>query len=87
MDIKMLLVYFACVIAIFIIGKILFVPLKMIFKLILNSILGGILIWLINYLAGITWGLHIGINVITMLTVGLLGVPGAVLLTVLAIFI
>ena len=75
MDIKMLLVYFACVIAIFIIGKI-----------ILNSILGGILIWLIN-LAGITWGLHIGINVITMLTVGLLGVPGAVLLTVLAIFI
>ncbi len=86
MDIKMLLVYFACVIAIFIIGKLLFVPLKMIFKLILNSILGGILIWLIN-LAGITWGLHIGINVITMLTVGLLGVPGAVLLTVLAIFI
>jgi inhibitor of the pro-sigma K processing machinery len=86
MDIKMLLVYFACVIAIFIIGKILFVPLKMIFKLILNSILGGILIWLIN-LVGITWGLHIGINVITMLTVGLLGVPGAVLLTVLAIFI
>ncbi len=86
MDIKMLLVYFACVIAIFIIGKILFVPLKMIFKLILNSILGGILIWLIN-LAGITWELHIGINVITMLTVGLLGVPGAVLLTVLAIFI
>lgn len=86
MDIKMLLVYFACVIAIFIIGKILFVPLKMIFKLILNSILGGILIWLIN-LAGITWGLHIGINVITMLTVGLLGVPGAMLLTVLAIFI
>lgn len=86
MDIKMLLVYFACVIAIFIIGKILFVPLKMIFKLILNSILGGILIWLIN-LVGITWGLHIGINVITMLTIGLLGVPGAVLLTVLAIFI
>lgn len=86
MDIKMLLVYFACIIAIFIIGKILFVPLKMIFKLILNSILGGILIWLIN-LVGITWGLHIGINVITMLTVGLLGVPGAVLLTVLAIFI
>lgn len=86
MDIKMLLVYFACVIAIFIIGKILFVPLKMIFKLILNSILGGILIWLIN-LAGITWGLHLGINVITMLTVGLLGVPGAVLLTVMAIFI
>lgn len=86
MDIKMLLVYFACVIAIFIIGKILFVPLKMIFKLILNSILGGILIWLIN-LVGMTWGLHIGINVITMLTVGLLGVPGAVLLTVLAIFI
>lgn len=86
MDIKMLLVYFECVIAIFIIGKILFVPLKMIFKLILNSILGGILIWLIN-LVGITWGLHIGINVITMLTVGLLGVPGAVLLTVLAIFI
>ena len=86
MDIKMLLVYFACVVAIFIIGKILFVPIKMIFKLILNSILGGILIWIIN-MVGITWGLHIGINVITMLTVGLLGVPGVVLLTILTIFI
>lgn len=86
MDTNMLLIYVACIIGIFIFGKIFIVPIKIIAKLIINSILGAILLYLINLIGGI-WGLHIGINVVTTLVVGILGIPGAILLTILTIFI
>lgn len=86
MDTNMLLIYVACIIGIFIFGKIFIVPIKIIAKLIINSILGVILLYLINLIGGI-WGLHIGINVVTTLVVGILGIPGAILLTILTIFI
>lgn len=86
MDTNMLLIYVACIIGIFIFGKIFIVPIKIIAKLIINSVLGVILLYLINLIGGI-WGLHIGINVVTTLVVGILGIPGAILLTILTIFI
>ena len=82
----MLLVYVACIIGIFIVGKIFIIPIKIITKLIINSFLGAVLLYVIN-IVGTVCGLHIGINVVTALVVGILGIPGAVLLTVLAIFI
>lgn len=86
MEVKMLLIYIACIIGIIIIGKIFIVPIKIILKLIVNSILGVVLLYVINII-GAMWGLHIGINLITALIVGILGIPGAILLTILAIFI
>ena len=86
MDVKMLLVYVACIIGILIVGKIFIIPIKIITKLIINSLLGAVLLYVIN-IVGTVCGLHIGINVVTALVVGILGIPGAVLLTVLAIFI
>ena len=82
----MLLIYFTCIIGIFIIGKIFIVPIKVIIKLIINSLLGVVLLYVINIIGAIC-GLHIGINVVTALVVGILGIPGAVLLAVLSIFI
>lgn len=86
MDVKMLLVYVACIIGIFIVGKIFIIPIKIITKLIINSFLGAVLLYVIN-IVGTVCGLHIGINAVTALVVGILGIPGAVLLTVLAVFI
>lgn len=86
MDIKILLIYVACIMGIMIIGKIFIIPIKIIIKLIMNSILGAILLYLIN-LIGVMWGLHIGINLITVIIVGVLGIPGAILLAVLSIFL
>lgn len=86
MDVKMFLIYISCIIGIFIIGKVFIVPIKIIFKLIINSIVGVILLYIINWV-GITWQFHIGINIITALIVGILGIPGAILLTILKIFI
>jgi inhibitor of the pro-sigma K processing machinery len=86
MDLKMLVVYVACIIGIFIIGKIFIIPIKLIVKLMINSILGGILLYVIN-IVGSMWQFHIGINLITSLMVGILGVPGAILLILIKIFI
>ena len=86
MDIKMLLIYVACIIGIMIIGKIFIIPIKIIIRLVINSILGAILLYVIN-LIGVAWGLHVGINFVTVVTVGILGIPGAILLILLTIFI
>lgn len=86
MDTNMLLIYVACIIGIIIIGKIFIVPIKIITKIVINSILGAILLYVIN-LIGTVWGLHIGVNAITALVVGILGIPGAILLLILTIFI
>lgn len=55
-------------------------------KLIINSILGGILIVIINAV-GANFGFHIGVNIITSMFVGLLGLPGAGLLVILQIIL
>lgn len=77
-----LLAYLAGIIVTFLICKIFIVPLKMIFKILLNSVMGGILIFLIN-LIGATWNFHIGLNIITAVFVGLLGIPGSIALILL----
>ena len=85
MDFNNIIMFLACIIFIFIFGKIFIVPIKIIVRLILNSIAGGILIYIINFI-GSAFGFHIGLNVITSIFVGILGIPGAILLIILNIF-
>uniref|UniRef100_UPI0037DDE29E pro-sigmaK processing inhibitor BofA family protein n=1 Tax=Methanobrevibacter smithii TaxID=2173 RepID=UPI0037DDE29E len=86
MDFSNALVIFGCIVVLWIIGKIFSVPLKALFKLIINSVLGGLLIFIIN-LIGAVWNFHIGLNIVTAILVGILGIPGAVLLVILKLFI
>lgn len=81
-----LIIYLACICFLFLFGRIFILPLKSIVKLVLNSILGGIIIYIIN-LVGALFQFHIGLNYITIIFVAILGVPGAILLTVLRIFL
>lgn len=68
MDTNVIITFFACLILIFLIGKIFIIPLKKILKVMVNSLLGGCLIYIIN-LVGATFGFHIGLNVITAVIV------------------
>ena len=81
-----IIIYLACICFLFIFGRIFIVPIKKILKLIINSILGGITIFLINLIGGI-WGFHIGLNIFTSILIGLLGLPGAVCLVILKLLI
>lgn len=74
MEANTIITYLACILFLFIIGRIFIVPLKFILKLIFNSIIGGILIFVINLIGGI-FNFHIGLNIITAIVVGILGVP------------
>ena len=85
MDIN-IITYLACICFIFIFGRIFIVPLKKILKLILNSILGGVVIFIIN-LIGANFGFHIGLNLFTSILIGLLGLPGVVCIIVVKLLI
>lgn len=86
MELNTVIPYVIGVIILFFFGKIFVLPIKSILKLIGNSILGAILIYVINLVGGV-FNFHIGLNFITILFVALLGVPGAIVLTLIKILI
>ena len=81
-----LLTYLACICFLIIFGKIFIVPITKIVKLVINSIIGGVLIFLINLVGGI-WGFHIGLNIFTSMLIGFLGLPGVVCLVIVKLLI
>ena len=81
-----IITYLACICFIFIFGRIFIVPLTKVLKLIFNSLLGGLTIFIIN-LIGANFGFHIGLNIFTSVVVGLLGLPGAVCLIIVKLLI
>ena len=85
MDIN-IITYLACICFIFIFGRIFIVPIKKILKLVLNSILGGVVIFIINVI-GASFGFHIGLNFLTSILIGLLGLPGVVCLIIIKLLI
>ena len=86
MDLSFILSFLATLIVVFIILKILALPMKLIIKLIINGLIGGIIIWLIN-LIGASFGFVLTLNWITALIVGILGVPGVIILVILHFFV
>ncbi|MFR6659003.1 MAG: pro-sigmaK processing inhibitor BofA family protein [Clostridia bacterium] len=59
---------------------------KKVLKLVVNSILGGAIIYIIN-LIGNSFNFHIGLNFFTSILIGILGIPGAVVLVILKLLI
>ena len=57
-------------------------PLKLALKVLLNTLLGFAALFLLNLASGLS-GFTLGLNLLNALTVGILGVPGLVLLVLL----
>ena len=70
------------VLIVFAFGKVMLLPLKIIFRLVINGILGGLAILIIN-LIGAPFGFTISLNLISALVAGILGLPGIILLVIL----
>ena len=81
-----IITYLACICFLFLFGRLFIVPIKKILKLFLNSIIGGVVIFLIN-LVGANFGFHIGLNFFTSVLVGLLGLPGVVVLVIIKLLL
>jgi len=78
-EISIILAYAFGLILLYVIGYILLVPIKIVLKLIINGIIGGIVLLIINF-AGSFINLFIPINPVTALITGFLGVPGILML-------
>ena len=81
-----IITYLACFCFLFLFGRIFIVPIKKILKLALNSIIGGLVIFLIN-IVGSSFGFHIGLNLFTSIIVGFLGLPGAIILIIIKLLV
>ncbi len=65
--------------------RVLFLPIRLIFKIGIHSACGFICLWLLNTAAGFT-GIYFPINAVTVLTAGFLGLPGIGIMALLAVF-
>lgn len=81
-NLYILLAWVAGIILLLFFGKVLKVPLKFALRLLLNSLLGGMVIIVINFF-GQAVGFHISLNFLSALIVGTLGIPGVILLIIL----
>ena len=60
--------------------RLLLMPLRLVFKLLLHSGCGFVCLWLLNTVSGFT-GVYLPVNAVTVLTAGFLGIPGIGLIT------
>ena len=85
MDNRIILVFIACIAILAVNFNKIEHDKESILKLIGNSLLGALIIFLIN-LVGTSFNFHIGLSIINSIIVGILGIPGACLLVLLKIF-
>lgn len=85
-DPKYIIFGIACIIVLYFILKIIKTPLKIIFKIVGNGIVGVMLLFIANYL-GQYLGFKIGINIVTALIAGVFGIPGVVVLIIFVMFL
>lgn len=78
-EISIMLIYALMILLLCFMGKVLLLPAKLLGKLLLNSIVGGILLILIN-MVGMPFAVHIPLNPLSAVLAGLLGFPGLLLL-------
>lgn len=74
------------ILGLYILIKIFSWPIKMLFKLIINTVLGIMLLILVNFI-GHYFNFSIGINAITALIAGTLGIPGVIFLIIFKLFL
>lgn len=85
-EIGIMLAYGFGILVLYVLGYLFFVPLKFLIKLIVNSVLGGLFILVVNWI-GAFWDIFIPLNIFSAVMVGILGLPGAALLLIFNNFI
>ena len=73
MEFSMVIVFFIGLVVLYAIGKVVSLPMRLLWKLITNSIIGGIMLWVINL-----FGVGLQINLINALIAGIFGIPGVI---------
>ncbi len=80
-EIGILLAYGFGIVLLYLAGYLLLAPLRFVGKCILNSLLGGLVLVIINFLGDFI-SVHIPLNLITAIITGFLGIPGVIFLVI-----
>lgn len=77
-----------CIAGILLLGlvRLMLMPMRLLWKLLLNGACGVLSLWLVNLTAGLT-GFSIPVNPITVIIAGALGLPGLILLCAVQLFL
>ena len=81
MDASTILAFVFGLFLLYIIGMLLVIPIKIILKLVVNGVIGGVLLLICNFIGGFI-GLSLSITPVTAVIAGLLGIPGVILLLI-----
>ena len=73
------------IVALYVLIKILAAPIKLIFKLLINAVLGFLLLFLANFVGGF-FDFSIPVNLVTCLISGVFGIPGVIFLVIVMLF-
>ena len=73
-------------VAIYVLVKILAAPIKLIFKLLINGVIGFLLLFVANFVGGF-FDFAIPVNLLTCLISGAFGIPGVIFLVVAVLFL
>lgn len=82
MEMSVFLTFGGALILIFLLGKALLFPIKVLLRIFVNSILGAVLLLVLNAI-GVNLGMVIPVNPVTALVAGILGIPGVIMLILL----
>lgn len=85
-ELNIILAYAFGIVLIYLIGRVFFMPIKLVLRLIYNGLIGGVMLWVLNFV-GAYFGFTIAINPITALIAGFLGMPGIIILVLFKLFI
>ncbi len=86
MDLSVVIAYLLGLVILYFLARLLFIPLRVIARLIINGIIGGVMLAVFNLIGGY-FGLYLAINPVTVLVAGLMGIPGVVLLIAIRYFV
>jgi len=84
LDYNVIAAYIAGILFLYLLGRLFLIPARIILKLFFNAIIGGAALVVINAIGGL-FGFHIALNIISALIVGILGIPGILLLSILKV--
>lgn len=78
--------YLIGLLLLYVVGMILVIPIRILMKLLINGLIGGVVLFIFNLIGGI-FNLSITLNPLNAIIVGFLGIPGVVLILILQIIL
>ena len=85
-DFDVVIAYVVGLLLLYLIGWLLLTPIKLLLKFLVNGVVGGLMLLVLNLVGGFI-GVNVVINPVTALIAGFLGVPGVILILLLQVIL